>query len=96
MTAGVNGQRSNNAISSEYNYQMPYFEEGDRVRVDIPDEADPDHETFHGTHGTIVSMIKDNAGQLTGDDRDDVLFRVEIDENGTADFRQRDLRPPIK
>jgi hypothetical protein len=25
--------------------------EGDRVRIDIPDETDPDHDAYHGVHG---------------------------------------------
>jgi ribosomal protein L21E len=75
---------------------MPRFEEGDRVRVDIPDETDADHDAFHGEHGTVVAILKDDAGMTTGDDRDNELFRVELDEGETIDFRQRDIRPPIE
>jgi len=68
---------------------------GDRVRVDIPDKTDPDHAHFHGQHGTILKMVSDDAGNLTNDDRDSVIYRVELDSGETMDFRRRDLRPPL-
>lgn len=75
---------------------MTQFIEGDRVRVDIPDETDPDHEQYHGEHGEIVAVLEDDAGATTGDERDSSLFRVELDNGETVDFRWRDLRPPIE
>ena len=75
---------------------MPRFDEGDRVRVDIPDEADPDHDEFHGEHGTVVAVLEDDAGETTGDERDNVLFRVELDDGETVDLRWPDLRPPLE
>jgi ribosomal protein L21E len=74
---------------------MPQFIEGDRVRVDIPDETDPDHR-LHGEHGTVVSVLQDDAGTTTGDERDDLIYRVELDEGQNIDLRWRDLRPPIE
>jgi ribosomal protein L21E len=74
---------------------MSEFGQGDRVRVDIPDETDPDHERFHGQHGIILRKISDDAGSLTDDDRDSVVYRVELDPGETRDFRRRDLRPPL-
>jgi ribosomal protein L21E len=47
---------------------MELFSEGDGVRIDIPDETDPDHSQYHGKHGTIVSIIEDHAGKVTGDE----------------------------
>jgi hypothetical protein len=49
---------------------MSEFHVGDRVRIDIPDETDPDHERYHGEHGQIVDILEDEAGMLTGDGRD--------------------------
>lgn len=72
---------------------MKRIELGDRVRVDIPDEADPDFNQFHGETGKVVEVIEDDAGAATGDSRDSGLFRVELDSGETADFRWRDLRP---
>lgn len=70
------------------------FTTGDRVRVDIPDESDPDHEQYHDRHGTVFAIIEDDAAVEIGDERDSIIYRVEL-ENGTAsDFRWRDLRPP--
>jgi ribosomal protein L21E len=73
---------------------MQRFSKGDRVRVDIPDETDPDYERYHGVRGTVVAVINDDAGRATGDERDSLLFRVELEEGSMEDFRWRDLRPP--
>jgi len=75
---------------------MREFEEGDRVRVDIPDVTDPDNEQYHGEHGTVLAFIEDDAEAVTGREQDSILFRVELDNDETADFRRRDLRPPLE
>ena len=72
---------------------MRRFEEGDRVRVDIPDETDPDHDRLHGKRGIVVDIIEDDAGLETGDLRDSYSFRVETDGGEIEDLRWRDLRP---
>jgi hypothetical protein len=64
--------------------------------VDIPDTTDPDHERYHRVHGTVVDVMEDDAGKVTGDDRNAAIFRVELESKETADFRWRDLRPPIE
>jgi ribosomal protein L21E len=74
---------------------MERFSKGDRVRIDIPDETDPDHQEYHGEHGRVVAVLSDDADSLTADDRDAQLYRVMLDSGETADFRWRDLRPPI-
>lgn len=71
---------------------MQRFTEGNRVRVDIPDQSDPDHERYHGRHGTV---IEDSGDEVTGDERDNILYRIELEDGETADFRWRNLRPPI-
>lgn len=68
--------------------------EGERVRINIPDETDPDHR-LHGTHGRVMDIIKDDAGTETGDDRDSGIYRIRTDDGDTVDVRWRDLRPPI-
>jgi hypothetical protein len=72
---------------------MQRFTPGDRVRIDIPDETDPDHTLYHGTYGTVIDVREDDGSDMTGDPRDDISYRVRLDENGEADFRWRDLRP---
>jgi len=72
---------------------MRWVEEGDRVRIDIPDETDPDHERFHGRYGEVVEIIEDDAGLETGDERDSYLFGVEFGDGAVQHFRWRDLRP---
>lgn len=68
------------------------FGKGDRVRVDIPNERDPDHD-LHGRHGTVQSVLEDDASALTGDERDNITYRVRLQDGETIDFRWRDLRP---
>jgi len=72
---------------------MPQFEDGDRVRIDIPDKIDPDFECYHRRRGTIVATLEDNAAELTNDDLDNELCHVEFDDGKQQDFRWRDLRP---
>lgn len=67
---------------------------GDRVRIDIPDETDPDHH-LHGRHGTVTNVIEDDAGEETRDERDSTLIRVEINGGKTVDLRWRDVRAPF-
>ena len=74
---------------------MTQFIEGDRVRVDIPDESDPDHDEYHGEHGTVVDVLEDDAGKTTGRDQDSLLYRIKLEDGRTLDFREQDLRPPI-
>lgn len=71
---------------------MSQFSEGDRVRIDIPDEDDPDFD-LHRKTGEVVKVIEDDAGSETGDIRDSAIYRVNLDDAGTRDFRWRDLRP---
>ena len=69
------------------------LEQGTEVRVDIPDTTDPDFERYHRCCGTIVATVEDDTSELTGDARDDVLYRVKFDDGSTQYFRWRDLRP---
>lgn len=72
---------------------MERFEEGDAVRVDIPDRSDPDYRRLHGERGVVVDVIEDDAGLETGDERDSQLFIVELENGATESLRWRDLRP---
>ena len=74
---------------------MQRFCEGDCVRIDIPDKADPDHQVYHGEHGQIVAILSDDADSVTVDERDARLYRVAFESGETVDFRWRDLRPPF-
>lgn len=74
---------------------MQRFSEGDRVRIDIPDESDPDHVHLHGKHGVIREVLSDDAYLETGDERDQLLYRIKLDGGESVDVRWRDLRPPL-
>lgn len=72
---------------------MQSAEIGDRVRIDIPDKDDPDYR-YHGNHGEVIEILRDDAGASTGDERDSLLYRVQLDSSVQLDLRWRDLRPP--
>ncbi|PLK19832.1 hypothetical protein CYV19_12965 [Natronobacterium gregoryi SP2] len=72
---------------------MKGFHKGDRVRIDIPDETDPDHDRFHGEQGVVQDIIEDDAGSETGDPRDNILYQIQLNNGKEMGFRWRDLRP---
>jgi ribosomal protein L21E len=72
---------------------MTHLEQGDQVRIDIPDVHDPDFDRYHGRLGTVIKTLSDDADEITGDDRDNVIYRVEFEGGKHQDFRWRDLRP---
>lgn len=65
---------------------------GDRIRVTVPDPADPDHR-YHGETGEVVDVSEDELGQLFDDPRLNYLVTVEFDDEslGTMTFRIHDL-----
>jgi len=75
---------------------MSEYHVGDRVRIDIPDETDPDHDRYHGEHGRIVDILQDEAGTLTGDERDSTIYRVQFSTGEELDLRHQSIRPPIQ
>jgi len=70
------------------------FTEGDRVRIDIPDEDDIDNQ-YHGKHGTVIDIITDDLHRLTGFERDKYMYTIQFSDDTTLHCRQRDLRPPL-
>ena len=74
---------------------MVRFEEGDRVRIDIPRETDPDFE-WHGSHGQVSRVLEDDASEITGVPEDGVLYRVQVGDGVSIDVRGRDVRPPLE
>lgn len=74
---------------------MQAFSKGDRVRIDIPDETDVDHQAYHGQHGRVVLVLNDDADAVTGDSRDSQIYRVALENGEDIDFLQRDLCPPL-
>ena len=75
---------------------MPEFDVGDQVRIDIPDETDPDHDQHHGKHGQVVEILEDEAGTLTGDERDSIIYQIKLNDGGSIDVRHRAIRRPIQ
>jgi len=75
---------------------MPEFDVGDQVRIDIPDESDPDHNQHHGKHGQVVEILEDEAGTLTDDERDSIIYRIQFSDGEELDFRHQSIRPSIR
>jgi ribosomal protein L21E len=75
---------------------MSEYDVGDRVWVDIPDKTDPDPDQYHGENGRFVDILEDEAGTLTGDERDSIIYRVQFSTGGKLDLRHQSLRPPIQ
>lgn len=72
---------------------MKGLEEGMKVRIDIPDQEDPDYDSIHGRFGEIIEVIEDDAGRVTGDGRDSAIYRVQLEDGEVVDCRWRDIRP---
>jgi len=75
---------------------MSQYDVGERVRIDIPDETDPDNEQYHGEHGQIADILEDEAGSLTGDERGSTIYRVAFSTGGEIDPQHQLIRPPIE
>jgi len=75
---------------------MSKYNIGDRIRIDIHDETAPDHDRYHGKHGKIVDIFEDEAGKLTGDGRDSIIYRVQFSNAEELDLRHQSIRPPIE
>ncbi len=57
----------------------------------------PFHENrYHGEHGRIVDILEDEAGTLTGDERDSTIYRVQFSTGEELDLRHQSIRPPIQ
>nr|WP_255246070.1 hypothetical protein [Halolamina sp. CBA1230] len=67
------------------------------MRIDIPDETDPDHDRYHGREGVIEEIRTDDAAKETGRAIDSIEYLVELDDGaGKTEemwFRGRDVRP---
>lgn len=48
---------------------------------------------LHDCQGEVVAVLEDTAGEVTGDERDAILYRVRLDSGTEVDVRWRDLRP---
>ncbi len=59
---------------------------GDRVRIDVPDETDPDFR-WHGEPGLVINITESELGPI---------YSVGLENYSiTIDASPRDLRPPV-
>jgi len=66
---------------------MQRYRLGDRVRIDIPDELDPDFQ-FHCEHGIVIDVAETGRGGI---------YKVVL-ENWpiTMEVTPREIRPPFQ
>jgi hypothetical protein len=43
-----------------------------------------------------VDILEDEAGTVTGDDRDSIIYRVQFSTGEELDLRHQSIRPPIQ
>jgi phosphate transport system permease protein len=64
------------------------------IRINIANGRGPGCRRLHRRCGGVVAILEYDAGAVTGDDHDAVLYRVQLDDGTNTDVRWRDLRPP--
>lgn len=75
---------------------MPDYDVGDRVRIDIPNETNPNHDQYHEEHGTIVDILEDDSDAFSGDEQESSIYRIQLDAGEKLDVRHLVIRPPIQ
>jgi ribosomal protein L21E len=89
MSSTFDGRKSEILIGER---RMQSATVGDRVRIDIPEKDDFDYR-YHGEHGEVIDVSRDDAGETTGDERDSLIYRIRLDSGEELDVRWRDIRP---
>ena len=75
---------------------MAEFSTGDTVCIDIPDETDPDHDSYHGDHGRIIDVVKDEITTITGEQIDEPRYRIRLPDGEELELPAHAIRPPIQ
>lgn len=75
---------------------MPDYHAGDRVKIDLPNESNPNHDPYHEEHGTIVDSLEDDSNTLGGDEQDSNIYRIHLDAGEKLEIRHLVIRPPIQ
>ena len=75
---------------------MPEFSTGDTVRIDIPDETDPDHDQYHGEHGQIIDVVKGEITTITGEQIEETRYRIQLSDGEELELPAHAIRPPIQ
>jgi len=66
---------------------------GDRVKLLLDKERSPDNQ-WHGATGEIIDIQFDDAGTVTGDTKDNFMYKIRLDDGTVPDihFRRKDLK----
>lgn len=69
------------------------YRKGDQVKLILDKERGPDTH-LHGKTGQIIDIEFDDAGTVTGDNKDNFIYTVKLDtgEIPNLHFRRHDLK----
>lgn len=65
---------------------MDYIEK-DRAKVEVLNKIDLNHGKIHTEHKTTTETIEDDAGEVTGDNRDSRFLRIKFEDGETLNLR---------
>lgn len=74
----------------------PRFCGDDSIRPHLPDGTDPDREHYNGCFGDVIEVFEDDARRETGDEQENKVYWVRLEDGEVADFCWRDLHPRIE
>ena len=75
---------------------MAEFSTGDTVCIDIPDETDPDHDSYHSDHGRIIDVVKGEITTITGEQIEEPRYWIRLLDGEELELPAHAIRPPIR
>ena len=75
---------------------MTEFSTGETVRIDIPDETDPDHDAYHGEHGQVIEIVEGEITTITGEQVEEIRYRIRLRDGEELELPAYSIRPPIQ
>ena len=75
---------------------MSEFSTGETVRIDIPDETDPDHDAYHGEHGQVIGIVEGEITTITGEQVEEIRYRIRLPNSEELELPAYSIRPPIQ
>jgi len=75
---------------------MSEFSTGETVRIDIPDETDPDHDAYHGEHGHVIDIVEGEMTTITGEQVEEIRYRIRLPDGEELELPSHAIRPSIQ
>lgn len=69
------------------------YQKGDHVKLILDKERSPDNH-LHGKTGEIINVEFDDADTITGNSKDNFIYKIKLDNGKVPDihFRRHDLK----